>query len=386
LRLNIGAFTLRLMRLLDRYLLREFLVALAVCFGAFLLLWITFDLLFELHTFQENLLNAGDVAEFYIFKIPEFIPIALPISSLLALLYSLTNHARYNEITAIRAAGVSLGRLCLPYLIVGFLLSVGLFALNEFCAPKASDRADEILNRRIKRQLTPEERHQIKELKFNNSSMGGRGRSWSATVYNTKTFKMTGPVFVNWWPTNSTIPIILKSEFAVWTNGSWFFYGNVVEQMGETRLLSTNSLAMPEFSETPKDIRSEITINAYHGLKSQTRRSDIPLADIVSYLRLHPHPDRKTRNWLYTKLHGRFAGPFACLVVVLVAVPFAAGSGRRNVFVGVAASIFIFFAYFVLQQIGLAFGESGGLPPWFGAWFPNLFFGTAGLWMMSRVR
>jgi lipopolysaccharide export system permease protein len=385
LRLNIGAFTLRLMRLLDRYLLREFLVALAVCFGAFLLLWITFDLLFELHTFQENLLNAGDVAEFYIFKIPEFIPIALPISSLLALLYSLTNHARHNEITAIRAAGVSLGRLCLPYLIVGFLLSVGLFALNEFCAPKASDRADEILNRRIKRQLTPQERHQIEPLNFINYSIGGKGRIWRAAAYNVKTFEMRGPVIVNWWPTNSTIPVSLESRSAVWTNGTWIFSG-VVENMGETRLLVTNVLAMPEFSETPQDIRSEITINAYRNMGNKTHRADIPLTDIVSYLRLHPHPDRKTRNWLYTKLHGRFAGPFACLVVVLVAVPFAAGSGRRNVFVGVAASIFIFFAYFVLQQIGLAFGESGGLPPWFGAWFPNLFFGTAGLWMMSRVR
>ena len=92
------------------------------------------------------------------------------------------------------------------------------------------------------------------------------------------------------------------------------------------------------------------------------------------------------RNWIYTKLHGRFAGPFACLVVVFVAIPFAAGSGRRNVFVGVAASIFIFFAYFVLQQVGFSFAETGWLPPWFGAWFPNLFFVVGSLVMMSRVR
>jgi lipopolysaccharide export system permease protein len=73
-------------------------------------------------------------------------------------------------------------------------------------------------------------------------------------------------------------------------------------------------------------------------------------------------------------------------VVVFVAVPFAARSGRRNVFVGVAASIFIFFAYFVLQQVGLTFGETGWLPSWLGAWFPNLFFGIGGLVMMARVR
>ena len=43
----------------------------------------------------------------------------LPIALLLALLYALTNHARHNEITAMRAAGVSLWRLCVPYFVIG---------------------------------------------------------------------------------------------------------------------------------------------------------------------------------------------------------------------------------------------------------------------------
>jgi lipopolysaccharide export system permease protein len=72
--------------------------------------------------------------------------------------------------------------------------------------------------------------------------------------------------------------------------------------------------------------------------------------------------------------------------VVLIAVPFAAGSGRRNVFVGVAASIFIFFAYYILQQVGFAYGEAGRLPAWVAAWLPNLVFGLTGLWLMTRVR
>src|SRR4051812_2254350 len=140
------------MRLLDRYLLREFLLALLVCFGAFLMLWVTFDLLFELHKLQENHLRVGDIVEFYVFQIPEFIPIALPISLLLALLYALTNHARYNEITAIRAAGVSLARICLPYLIVAVLFNIGLFALYEFLGPPTSDKTEQELSPRPPRE------------------------------------------------------------------------------------------------------------------------------------------------------------------------------------------------------------------------------------------
>jgi lipopolysaccharide export system permease protein len=106
----------------------------------------------------------------------------------------------------------------------------------------------------------------------------------------------------------------------------------------------------------------------------------------LDYLRLHPAPERAIRSKVYTKMNGRVAGPFACVVVVLLAVPFAAASGRRNVFVGVASSIFIFFAFFILQQIGFAVGEAGRVPAWIGAWFPILAFGGAGLWMMARVR
>jgi lipopolysaccharide export LptBFGC system permease protein LptF len=68
------------MRLLARYLLRECLVALAYCFSAFLILWVTLDLMSSLHDMQENKLHAGDVVEFYLFRLPEFLPIALPVA------------------------------------------------------------------------------------------------------------------------------------------------------------------------------------------------------------------------------------------------------------------------------------------------------------------
>ena len=77
----------------------------------------------------------------------DFIPIVLPISLLLALLLTLTHYARHNEITAMRAAGVSLWRICAPYFAVGLAASAALFALNESLVPRGADRADRILHR-----------------------------------------------------------------------------------------------------------------------------------------------------------------------------------------------------------------------------------------------
>ena len=60
--------------------------------------------------------------------------------------------------------------------------------------------------------------------------------------------------------------------------------------------------------------------------------------------------------------------------MVLIALPFGARSGRHNVFVGVAGSIFICFAYFILQKISFGLGVAGYLPPVVAAWLPNVLF------------
>jgi lipopolysaccharide export LptBFGC system permease protein LptF len=87
-----------------------------------------------------------------------------------------------------------------------------------------------------------------------------------------------------------------------------------------------------------------------------------------------------------TQLQGRIAAPFTCLAVVLIALPFGARSGRHNVFVGVAGSIFICFAYFILQRVSVGLGVAAYLPPVVAAWLPNLLFGGAGIALLSRVR
>src|SRR5258708_785447 len=108
------------MRLLDRYLLRELLTPLVYCLGGFLIFWNAFSLFSDLNKYQEAHLLLSDIIELYIVRIPANLVIILPITLLLALLYTLTNLARHHELTAIRAAGVSLARLCLPYFAVGF--------------------------------------------------------------------------------------------------------------------------------------------------------------------------------------------------------------------------------------------------------------------------
>jgi lipopolysaccharide export system permease protein len=375
------------MRLLDRYLLRELLIPLGYCLCGFVMLWIASDLCLELGNFQKRGMQARDIAEYYVVILPGFLVIVLPIALLLSLLYTLTSHARHNEITAIRAAGISLWRLSLPYLAVGFVGSLTLLAINEFWEPDSDETAKAIQERHLPSVVHTTGKQETRNLCFDNSR---DGRIWRIGVYNSQTGEMIEPI-VSWTGQAGSNLWQLRAERAIPVKGVWTFY-NVREfrEMPGTDLppvpcLQTNVLAVPAFAETTEEINSEIKISSSLSVHA-ARKADVPIVELLNYLRLHPQPSRSDASWLYTKLQGRFASPWTCLVVVLIAIPFGAGAGRRNVYVGVASSIVICFVYFVLQQVGLALGTGGSLAPWLAAWFPNLSFGLAGIWLTAKVR
>jgi lipopolysaccharide export system permease protein len=344
-----------------------------------------FTLFGELEKLQERKLHFWDVLEYSAAITPEFLVMVLPITLLLALLYALTNHSRANEITAMRAAGIGLGRICAPYFAVGCALSVMLFVMNEWVVPRSTDWKSRIWVRYVQKPGDVDSQNEFRNFGFTNA----RGhRAWFMTEYRLPTAEMSKPQ-VKWRAEDGSIQL-LRADHALRTNGVWTFYNAAQYSQADDAAplvpsLLTNELAMPEFDETPKQIRSEIKISSYQSLR-RNRSSDIPLTDIFAYLRLHPNLPAADSGWLFTKFHGRLAAPWTCLVVVLIAIPFGAATGRRNLFFGVAGSIFICFAFFVIQQVSLALGSGGYLPAWLAAWLPNLIFSALGLMLMLRVR
>jgi lipopolysaccharide export system permease protein len=373
------------MRLLDRYLLRELLLPLGYCLGGFLIFWISFDLIGEIDRFQKNHLTAGEIAKYYLVTTPEVLRDILPIVLLLALLYALTNHARHNELTAMRAAGISLWRFSAPYFVIGFLFTVLYFFINEYWAPKNSDRAEEILQGHEKKETASAAGDWRRDLKFLNAR---DNRAWFVKAYNVKTSQMLGAL-IDWnYPDGKRT--VISAKLAAYSDGTWKFM-----EVEQTSFASPQDLAPiktpfgeMEFSdwiETPELIESEIKISGLTS-KQAVKKPQLSIADILNYLKIHPRLDKTTRAMVKTQLHGRIAAPWTCLVVVLIALPFGVPSGRRNVFVGVASSIFICFAYFILLRVGLALGTSGRVAPWIGAWLPNILFSVSAIWLTLRAR
>jgi lipopolysaccharide export system permease protein len=373
------------MRLHDRYLFRELLTPLAYCLGGFLIFWVSYFFFTQLDEMQEHKLRLLDCVEYAAAMMPGFFVMVLPLVLLLALLYALTHHARHHELTALRAAGVSLWRLCAPYFVVGLAASGIYFFLNEVAVPRSADWSAEILSRHVQDENAPKAKMRFTKVGFRNRQAH---RIWQIGEYDAARKIMINPN-VSWSLPDSSWRS-LRADRAELVNGVWTFYnaqlfaqsainGNFVPSF------STNVIAMPEFDETPRQILSEIKLSDAQTLRG-SRSADIPLKELHAYLRLHS--DLPANDWqvLRTKYYGRWAAPWTCLVVVLMAIPFGAPSGRRNLFFGVAGSIFISFAFFVLQQISLAFGMNGQLPPWLAAWLPNLMFAALGTVLIARTR
>jgi lipopolysaccharide export system permease protein len=370
-------------RLLDRYLLRELLVPLGYCLCGFLIFYVAFDLVFQIARFLDNKMLFLDIVEYYGVTLPELlVDQVLPVSLLLALLYTLTNLSRHNELTAMRAAGVGLARLSMPYLLVGAIFGLVVLVIGEFWLPGASDRAKVIMERRI---TGATQREWVSNLLFKNEPAS---REWTIGRFNQMTSEMENAKVQ--WPLGNGTNEAIAARSGNYRGGQWNFYGAVVwlwRGNDPPVFAGSNAVLHQSFTETPAWLRSEIKVNALNPADAaKGQGAQLSIREILEFIRLHSRVSAEKKSMLLTQLNGHLAAPFTCLAVVLIALPFGARAGRHNVFVGVASSIFICFGYFILQRLSFGLGVGGYLPPVLAAWLPNLVCGATGLILLAQMR
>ena len=85
------------------------------------------------------------------------------------------------------------------------------------------------------------------------------------------------------------------------------------------------------------------------------------------------------------KYHEKFALPFACLALGLVAIPLGMQARRGARSTGTVMGILLFLSYYIMLTVGWSFGESGTLPPVVGMWTPNIVLGGIGIFLYIRM-
>jgi len=362
------------MKLIDKYLLQTLLMPLFYCLAAFILVYVIYDLFDNLSDFVEAGSPIMDVVKFYGLLIPSVLIFIAPVSLLLSVLYSLSQLTKNNELTAMRASGVSLYRLMVPFMIVGFLASVGVAIINETIGPWSAYWTN---------QYVRSQRHKGEKdvyVAFNLAYKNEQDRHiWMVGAYNTRNFELIRPEVILQREDGSDIAKI-QAKKGQWLDERWWFMDVALQQynenghpIGPPRFERRRE--MTELTETPIDLLNE------------TKEPDyLSSRDLYNFLQTHQHLSHDTIARHTVNMQHRLAIPWTCFVVTLLGIPFGAHTGRKGALMGVVLSLSLFFGLYILINLGLAMGKEEILLPWVAAWAPNIIFIFIGSVMVYRMR
>jgi lipopolysaccharide export system permease protein len=355
------------MRLLDRYVVRNFLQVYLYCIAGFISIWLIFDISDNISSFIEEHIGLRLVAQYYATQVPQIFIILLPVSLLLALLFTLGRMSRANEIVSMLTAGISLPRVLLPLIGIG-LLTVGVsMALNYSLAPHAELARKALLSQGRGRPDTSIEgqifrnRTDLRTWFIQNFRLG------SKAFNNVQVLQQDADdnIVTNYIATRA----FYRSETKTWDleNAKVVHYdpaGNIVDEQ------IYPSLKVEHWSETPFRLGS-----------ANVRAEFLSLPELREYLRFNSDFPATLLAPFRTHLQYRLALPWTCLVVVCIAAPLGIGYSRRGVLSSVAAAVVLVFSMNFLVQLFLALGEGDRVSPWIAAWTPNLLFTAIGLYL-----
>jgi len=141
-------------KLIDQYILKEFLRFFLITFVSFIVLFLIIDFFEKSRMFMSNHATVAQIASYILYSIPFVISMTLPVAVLLATLLTYSFLSKYSEITAMKANGISLYRISLPVLAVAAAVSVFLFCFTEMITPASVQKMEHIIKVEVQKQQT----------------------------------------------------------------------------------------------------------------------------------------------------------------------------------------------------------------------------------------
>ncbi len=358
------------MSLITRYVLRLFVTAIAVSLVAFVSIFFVVDLIEQLDRFLDRDVAPVYIALYYVYYLPYIFVLTIPVSLLLASLYTFGQLTRLGELTAMKASGLSLYRLLRPLLLVSVVVCAGLFWAGEWLVPHTSMKRAEIKSEHVDMQ-GGEEQHVRHDVYFR----GEGGRQTYMRVFDGRSAKGTGICVTEF--SGGSISSVLTAESAVWTDGQWLLSNGVERRFqiggGLSGFTSFAALEPEGWSETPEDF-----------LRGQKRPEEMSYGELAQLIRNVRRGGGDVQGYL-VDLNLKIAFPSAGLIIVLLGGALASHLRRGGVAVGFALSIGICFVYWGLLRFAQAFGHAGLLPPMAAAWGANALFGLLALVLLVRA-
>jgi LPS export ABC transporter permease LptG/LPS export ABC transporter permease LptF len=362
---------LRFPNILDRYMARKYIAIFVLVFLALLLISIIVTFFERIDNVYEHNKSLSLLFRYIQFRIPEFVHYSLPVAVLATTLLTLGLMTKSNEITAMKACGISVYRLILPVIFIAGLVSLFSFGLQERVLPSANKKAEEVWNRINDR---PARSYSFLDRRW----VLGRDKS---RIYHYSYYEPASRAF---------------SQISIYDVDprSWSLQRRLYAEKGR---LQATTLALASgwsrsfggeresrfetFAET--DLRLEEEANYF--VKELTEPAQMSFRELREYTSEVEEMGFETTRFkvdLYTKL----SFPLVSLIMALLAVPFAFSMGKRGALVGLGLSVAIAMIYWGTLGVFRGLGYVGFLSAFLSSWGPNLLFCPLGLYLLFRLR
>ncbi|HAD83011.1 TPA: LPS export ABC transporter permease LptG [Candidatus Edwardsbacteria bacterium] len=357
-------------KILDRYLTREFLKSLIFSQTAFVLIFVLVDIFEKLDMFIDHRAPYHLVALFYIYQIPYIMILTLPVAMLLASMATISQMARHHEIVAMKAAGLSLYRIFAPLFILGLLISLAVMAVGETIVPITNQKKGNLERIRIKKQLSQEP-----QTRFNLLYDGSQGRQFFIKRYNVEKAVMDS---VSIFQVDQQNRILQRIDAAkgVWTGNVWLLEKVIIRNF------------RPDGTEI-SDSLQQLKLTGYEEAPASFSKREL-LPDEMGFFELRQFIDRLKRSGNQVQqsvvdLYLKLSFPFANFIILLFGLPLLSNSRKGSTASGFAISLLTCFVFWGLLQTGRALGHSATLSPILAAWLPNIIFGAIGAFLLYRA-
>jgi lipopolysaccharide export system permease protein len=148
-------------RLIARYLLRELFAPFCYSLAAMTSLMLLNQIARRFGSLVGKGLSWGVIAEVFVLSLPFILAMTIPMAVLLAVLYAMSHLAADNEVTALRASGVSVPQILRPLLVWGVLMSALTFVFVDQVLPETNARLRGLLIDIGRKKPTFELREQV---------------------------------------------------------------------------------------------------------------------------------------------------------------------------------------------------------------------------------
>jgi LPS export ABC transporter permease LptF/LPS export ABC transporter permease LptG len=360
----------RLFKIIDVYVVKRLVFSFMLVFSSLLLVFYIINVVEKVDDLIEN-----NVAFHYLFKYlyyhtPEIISFVLPVSILTSVLLTFSVMSKNNEIVAVQVSGISLYRLTLPAIVIGFLLSGAYFYIQENLAPDANKNKREVLNIIHKRQDRVEQ-------EMSKNWVVGEGNEFYFYDFNDKKQKRIINFNALQMDDKFAPRRRISAKFARWVNEKEI----TLEEGFERNFRDNAPVAFRKFKKKKMTIKGgrdlftrKIAFPEYMNIKT--------LKQYIRYLR-----EKKSGTQRYeAQLYYKYAFPLSSLVMVLIAIPFSFLMGNRGTLFGIGAAIGISMFFWFAFAVFSALGSAAILSPFISAFAPLFIFAVVSIYLFTNVK